>query len=152
MIRVLFVCHGNICRSPMAECVMQDMLAKRGLAGQFEVASAATSTEEIGNPVHPDILRVLRRQGITGCDHRAVQMTQADYDHYDLIVGMDSANLRNILRITGGDAKGKVCRLLDFTTAKGDIADPWYTGDFDTTFRDVYAGCGALLEALKKQE
>ena len=150
--KILFVCHGNICRSPMAECVLQDMLARRGLAGQFEVASAATSTEEIGNPVHPGTLRVLRRQGITGCDHRAVQMTQADYDHYDLIVGMDSANLRNILRITGGDAKGKVCRLLDFITAKGDIADPWYTGDFDTTFRDVYAGCGALLEALKKQE
>ena len=150
--KILFVCHGNICRSPMAECVLQDMLAKRGLARQFEVASAATSTEEIGNPVHHGTLQVLRRQGITGCDHRAVQMTQADYDHYDLIVGMDSANLRNILRITGGDVKGKVCRLLDFTTAPRDIADPWYTGDFDATFRDVHAGCNALLKGLKKRE
>lgn len=151
MIKILFVCHGNICRSPMAECVLQDMLAKNGLAGQIEVSSAATSTEEIGNPVHPGTLRVLRKQGITSCDHRAVQLKQADYTHYDLIVGMDSANLRNILRITGGDVKGKVHRLLDFTNTPGEIADPWYTGDFDATFCDVYAGCLALLERVKKQ-
>ena len=150
MMKILFVCHGNICRSPMAECVMKDLLAKNDLAGQVLVASAATSTEEIGNPVHPGTLRVLRKNKIAQCGHHAVQMTRADYHDYDLIVGMDSANLCNILKITGGDAKGKVCRLLDFTTAPREIADPWYTGDFDTTFRDVYEGCTALLETIKK--
>ena len=149
MVKILFVCHGNICRSPMAEHVMKDMVRKGGLDDRFKIASAATSREEIGNPVYPPARRMLAQHGV-GCDgHHARQMTRADYDSYDLIIGMDRANLRNILRITGGDPQNKVSMLLDHTGRAGqEVADPWYTGDFSATWRDVTEGCDALLEAL----
>lgn len=149
MIKVLFVCHGNICRSPMAEFVMKDMVAKAGLSKDFEIASAATSTEEIGNPVHPGTRRKLAQYGISTAGKYARQMTKADYDHYDYLVGMDSWNIKNMLRMTGNDPKGKVYKLLSFAGKKGDIADPWYTGNFDETYRDVVEGCEALLRQLE---
>ena len=150
MTRVLFVCHGNICRSPMAEFVMKDMVHKRGLDDRFEIASAATSWEEIGNPVYPPARRKLAQHGISCGGHHARQMTREDYDRYDHIIGMDHANIRNILRITGGDPEGKVSLLLDHTARAGqEVADPWYTGDFDETWQDVSAGCAGLLEEMK---
>lgn len=149
MIRILFVCHGNICRSTMAEFVLKDMVAKRGLAGQFLIESAATSTEEIGNPVHCGTRQVLSRHGIGGFEgKRARQLRRADYDNFDFIIGMDDANVRNILRMLGGDPEGKVHKLLDFAGQNRSIADPWYTGDFDTTYEDVLDGCEALLRYL----
>ena len=148
MTKVLFVCHGNICRSPMAEFVMKDMVTKAGLEGQFRIASAATSTEEIGNPVYPPARRKLAEHGI-GCDgHAARQLTSRDYGDYDLLIGMDQANLRNMRRICGGDPAGKLHLLLDYTDHPGDVADPWYTGDFEATWRDVQAGCRGLLDRL----
>lgn len=141
----MFVCHGNICRSPMAEYVMKAMVAEAGRADEFEIASAATSTEEIGNGVYPPVRRLLAAAGIDSAAHQARQMTQADYRHYDLIVAMDTQNLANIRRIIGQDTDSKVCRLLDFTPTPGDIADPWYTRDFDLTWRQVNAGCRGLL-------
>lgn len=148
MTKVLFVCHGNICRSPMAEFVMKDMVKKAGLEGQFRISSAATSTEEIGNPVYPPARRKLAEHGI-GCDgHAARQLTSRDYDDYDLLIGMDRANLRNMRRICGGDPAGKLHLLLDYTDHPGDVADPWYTGDFEATWRDVQAGCRGLLDRL----
>ena len=150
MIKILFVCHGNICRSPMAEFVMKDLVEKAGLTGQVSVASAATSTEEIGNGIHSGTMRQLRKVGIHNASHRAVQMKRADYDAYDYIVGMDQWNLRNMNRICGADPAGKIHLLLDFAGG-GDIADPWYTGDFDVTYRDVLAGCEGLLAEIKKQ-
>ena len=150
MIRILFVCHGNICRSPMAELVMKDLVRRRGLAGGYEIASAATSREEIGNPIYPPARRKLAAHGIPLEDHRARQMTPADYDRYDWIVAMDRANLRNIRRIIGGDPHGKVRLLLDFADRPGEeVADPWYTGDFDAAWQDVIRGCGGLLEATR---
>ncbi len=149
MIRILFVCHGNICRSPMAEFVMKDMVRKRGLGDRFEIASASTSREEIGNPVYPPARRKLAEHGISCEGHHARQMTRADYDKYDLIIGMDHANIRNILRITGGDPEGKVSLLLDHTARAGqEVADPWYTGDFDETWDDVTEGSEALLTEI----
>lgn len=145
MIKILFVCHGNICRSPMCEMVMKYLTRERD---DIYVASAATSTEEIGNGIHYGTVRILQKKRIPNHGHRAVQMTRSDYAEYDYIIGMDSWNIRNILRITGGDPKGKVYKLLDFTERGGDIADPWYTGDFDTTYHDVYEGCTALLKQL----
>ena len=151
MIKILFVCHGNICRSPMAEMVMKDMVEKAGIAGEFEIASAATSTEEIGNPVYPPARAELARHGIK-CEKRgARQITRSDYAHYDLLLGMDSANIRNMLRITGGDSEGKISRLLDHTHRPGDVADPWYTGDFAATWRDVSEGCTQLLRELRQR-
>ena len=150
MIHILFVCHGNICRSPMAELVMKDLVRRRGLAGGYEIASAATSREEIGNPIYPPARRKLAAHGIPLEDHRARQMTPADYDRYDWIVAMDRANLRNIRRIIGGDPHGKVRLLLDFADRPGEeVADPWYTGDFDAAWQDVIRGCGGLLEATR---
>ena len=150
MIRILFVCHGNICRSPMAELVMKDLVRHRGLAGGYEIASAATSREEISNPIYPPARRKLAAHGIPLEDHRARQMTPADYDRYDWIVAMDRANLRNIRRIIGGDPHGKVRLLLDFADRPGEeVADPWYTGDFDAAWQDVIRGCGGLLEATR---
>lgn len=147
MIKILFVCHGNICRSPMAEFVMRDMIKKCGLDGKIVTASAATSTEEIGNPVHSGTRRKLREHGISIDGKYAVQLTKSDYDKYDYLIGMDSANIRNMKRITGGDEK--IVRLLDLTDEPRDVADPWYTGDFDTTYNDVVKGCKVLLEKLE---
>lgn len=145
MTRILFVCHGNICRSPMAEFVMKDLVRRAGLAAEFEIASAATSTEETGNPVYPPARRKLAEHGIGCAGKTARQLRPEDYERYDFLVGMDSANLRNMRRICGGDPDGKLSLLLDFTKRPGDVADPWYTGDFDATWRDVLAGCEGLL-------
>ena len=150
MIKILFVCHGNICRSPMAEFVMKDLVKKAGLEKEFFIASAATSTEEIGNPVYPPARRRLAQAGIS-CDGKyAVQLTKKDYEKYDYIIGMEQVNIRNIMRIVGDDPQKKVYRLLDFTGQPGDIADPWYSGDFDTTYEQVLAGCEGLLKELRK--
>ena len=150
MIRILFVCHGNICRSPMAEYVMKDLVRKAGLEGRFVIDSAATSTEEIGNGVYPPARRKLQKHGIACAGHAARQLKKADYSRFDLLIGMDRANLRNMLRICGGDPEGKISLLLDHTSRKGEVADPWYTGDFEATWQDVLEGCGALLEQLKE--
>lgn len=145
MIKILFICYGNICRSPMAEFVLKHMAQGRD---DLYIASAATSTEEIGNGVHYGTANILKQKGIPNPGHHAVQMTRADYDKYDYIIGMDEWNIKSILRITGGDPEGKVHKLLDFTNRGGDIADPWYTHDFETTYRDVYEGCEALMREL----
>ena len=144
MVKILFVCHGNICRSPMAEFVMKDMVKKEGLEQYFEIASAATSTEELGNPVHRGTRTKLAQVGISCAGKTARQMNRRDYDHYDIIIGMDRYNMRNMQRITGGDPDGKMRMLLPH-----DVADPWYTGNFDETYRDVSEGCTRLLEELK---
>ncbi len=148
MTNILFICHGNICRSPMAEFVMKDLTAKSGLSAQFHIASAATSREEIGNPVYPPARRKLAEHGVACGGHAARQLTAQDYREYDLLIGMDQANLRNMKRICGGDPEGKLHLLLDYTSRPGDVADPWYTGDFDATWRDVLAGCQGLLRSL----
>ena len=149
MTKILFICHGNICRSPMAEFVMKDLVKKAGLESQFHIASAATSTEEIGNPVYPPARRKLAEHGIGCAGKTARQLTRADYGQYDLLIGMDSANLRNMRRICGGDPDGKIHLLMDYTGRPGEVADPWYTGDFEATWRDVLEGCGELLEQYK---
>ncbi len=149
MKKILFICHGNICRSPMAEFVMKDLVKKAGLASQFHIASAATSREEIGNPVYPPARRKLVEHGISCEGHAARQLTSRDYDEYDLLIGMDEANLRNMHRICGGDRSGKMSLLMDHTTRSGSVADPWYTGDFEATWRDVLEGCRGLLDELR---
>ena len=149
MVKILFICHGNICRSPMAEFVMKDMAAKAGMAERFEIASAATSTEEIGNPVYPPARRKLAEHGIGCAGKTARQMTRRDYEYYDHLIAMDRSNLRNMQRFVGSDPAGKVSLLMDHTARPSDVADPWYTGDFDATWRDVTEGCAALLEELK---
>ena len=147
MKKILFVCHGNICRSPMAEFVLKDMVKKRGLEGRYQIASAATSREEIGNPVYPPARRKLAEHGIVCAGHQARQMTRSDYDDYDWIVCMDRANVRNASRIAGGDPRNKIRLLLDFTERSGqEVADPWYTGDFEATWQDVLQGCEGLIE------
>ena len=149
MHKILFICHGNICRSPMAEFLLKDIVNKRGLADAFEIASAATSREEIGNPVHYGTRNKLAQFGISVAGKHAVQVTKRDYEHYDLLLVMDSNNIRNLRRVLGEDTQNKVHLLLDYTERKGEsIADPWYTGDFDATWRDVDAGCRGLLAAL----
>ena len=148
MTNVLFVCHGNICRSPMAEFVMKDLVARAGVADDFFIASAATSTEEIGNPVYPPARRELARHGIDCAGKRAVQLRKGDYAKYDHLLGADSRNITNMLRIVGRDPAHKICRLLDFTDHPRDIADPWYTGDFQRTWDDVVEGCTAFLAHL----
>lgn len=151
MHKLLFICHGNICRSPMAEFVMKHIVEEHGLSDQFEIASAATSTEEIGNPVYPPARRKLAEHGIR-CDGKtARQMTRADYRHYDLIIAMDHNNLRNLKRLIGDDIDGKISLLMDYTDRPGDVADPWYTGDFEATWRDVWDGCNALLSAYGEE-
>ena len=152
MIKVLFICHGNICRSPMAEFVLKDMVSGAGLADRFYIASAATSTEEIwngvGNPVYPPAREELVRHGI-GCEgKRAVQLTRDDYDKYDYLIGMDSANIRNMHRMLGGDPEGKIHMMLDYTDRPGDVADPWYTDNFDATWKDCTDGCRGLLKSI----
>ena len=151
MTKILFVCHGNICRSPMAEFVMKDLVKKAGLESEFEIASAATSTEEIGNPVYPPARRMLSAHGIDCSGKIARQMTKADYAHYDLLIGMDRANFRNMNRICGGDPDGKIHLLLNFTERGGEVADPWYTGNFDATWRDAQDGCRGLLRYLMEK-
>ena len=148
MIKVLFICHGNICRSPMAEFVLKDMVHKRGLDDAFYIASAATSNEETGNPVHPGTRNKLRQHGISTEGKYAVTLKRSDYQKYDYIIGMEAYNIRNIMRIIGSDPDHKVCRLLDITNHPGDIADPWYTGNFDATYDDIYKGCLAFLEKV----
>ena len=147
-ISILMVCHGNICRSSMAEFVLKDMVKKAGLADQFEIASAATSTEEIGNPVHWGTRERLAREGIRTKGKTAVQLKKSDYNKYDYLIGMDERNIRNMLRMLGGDPDGKVFKLLSFTGSGRAVADPWYTGDFEATYEDVTAGCKALLDYL----
>ena len=146
--KVLFVCHGNICRSTMTQYVMQDLVEKNSLAEEFAIDSAATSTEEIGNPVDPRTRRKLQQEGIRCGNHRARQMTRADYEYFDYLIGMDHNNLRNMKRILKDDPLGKVSLLLDWTERPRDIADPWYSGNFDLTYEDVTEGCEALLKKL----
>ena len=146
MKKILFICHGNICRSPMAEFVMKDLVQKAGLASQFHIESAATSREEIGNSVYPPARRKLAEHGISCNGHAARQLTRQDYADYDFLIGMDSANLRDMHCICGGDPDGKISLLLDHTARPGNVADPWYTEDFEATRRDVLEGCQGLLK------
>lgn len=148
VIKVLFVCLGNICRSPMAEFVFKDMVKRRGVSEWFHIASAATSTDEIGNVVHHGTRKILNGLGISTEGKRAVQMTKGDYREYDYIIAMDQRNIAGINRIIGSDAQRKVQRLMDLTARGGDIADPWYTGDFEQTYADIYEGCEALLRLI----
>ena len=150
MTKILFVCHGNICRSTMAEYVMKDLVKKAGLEGEFYIDSAATSREEIGNGVHHGTKRKLAQMGVPCGNHRARQMTRDDYDKFDLLIGMDNANIRNMKRIADGDDEGKIRMMLDYTNRPGEVADPWYTGNFDETWDDVLEGCTGLLERLRE--
>jgi len=148
-IKILFICHGNICRSPMAEFVMKDMVEKAGCGERYFIASAATSTEELGNSVYPPARRKLAEHGIGCAGHAARQLCRADYDRFDLIIGMDNENLREIRRICGRDDGKKVYLLTEFAGRGGEVADPWYTGDFEATWQDVTAGCRGLLTRLE---
>ena len=152
MIKILFVCHGNICRSPIAEFVMKDLITKSNLSDSLHIASAATSSEEIwngiGSPVYPPAKAKLAQHGISCEGKRAVQLTRADYGRYDYLIGMDSANIRNMHRMLGGDPEGKIYKLLSFAGSDRDIADPWYTGNFDAAYEDILEGCQALLNQL----
>ncbi|MBM6897975.1 low molecular weight phosphotyrosine protein phosphatase [Pseudoflavonifractor capillosus] len=150
MIKILFICHGNICRSPMAEFIMKDLVKKACLEQGFQIESAATSAEEIGNPVYPPARRKLAEHGIDCSGKTARQLRNSDYEKYDLLIGMEHANLQNMYRICGGDFSNKMHLLMDFTDHPGEVADPWYTGDFDTTWRDVTDGCHALLHHIQK--
>lgn len=152
MIKILFLCHGNICRSTMAEMVFKHLVRQEYLSDLFYINSAATSREEIGNGVHYGTRRKLSQEGIFCEDHRAIQMTKRDYEKYDYLIGMDSNNMRNMQRIIGGDPQNKMYKLLDFTNRKGEnIADPWYTGNFDATYKDVKEGCEGLLKHIKEK-
>lgn len=148
MVKILFVCHGNICRSPMAEFVLRDMVKKDGIADRFEIASCATSAEALGETVYPPAKRKLAEHGISCMGKTARQMTKSDYGYYDYIIAMDRLNLRNMTRFVGDDPKGKVSLLMDYTNCPGDVADPWYTGDFDKTWEDVTMGCRGLLNKI----
>lgn len=148
MHKILFICHGNICRSTMAQFVFADMIKRRRVDHLFIVDSAATSREEIGNPPHHGTVRKCREKGVPVLTHYATQMTKQDYDHYDYLIGMDSWNIRNMMRILGQDPAGKVHKLLEFAGSDADIADPWYTGDFEATYQDVVRGCEALLNEI----
>lgn len=159
MIKVLFVCHGNICRSTMAQSVFAHLAAEANLADYFEIDSAATSREEIGNTPHYGTVRKLREENVPLIPHRARQMTRNDYLYYDYLIGMDTANIRNMIRIAGGeDSQGKIYKMLSFAgyehthrlSEAGDVADPWYTGDFEATYRDVKNGCEGLLAYIKE--
>ena len=151
MKRILFICHGNICRSPMAEFVMKDIVAKAGRSAEFHIESAATSTEEIGNGVYPPARRKLAENGISCAGKTARQITRKDYQQYDLLIGMDDWNMRNMTRMLGPDTEGKLYKLMNFTSRPGDVADPWYTGDFEATWRDVTEGCNALLKWIDNE-
>lgn len=149
MIKILFICHGNICRSPMAEFVMKDLVKQAGLSDRFEIASAATSTEELGNPVYPPARRELQAHGISCAGKTARQITKRDYDYYDYLIAMDQNNLRNMRPFFGTDPEKKISLLLDHAGIHRDVADPWYTGDFTATWDDVQVGCQALLRELQ---
>ena len=151
MFKILFVCHGNICRSPMAEFVMKDLIEKAGLSDQFYVESAATSTEEIGNEIYPPAKQKLAEHNISCKGKTARQLTRRDYQRFDLLIGMDTWNIRNITRMCGGDPDGKIRMLMDYTNRPGDVADPWYTGDFEATWQDVLLGCQCLLDNLQQR-
>ena len=148
MIKILFICHGNICRSPMAEFIMKDLVKQAGKDREFTIASAATSQEELGNPVYPPVRRILRQHGIDCSGKTARQITPEDYTRFDLLIGMDHANLRNMQRFFQGDPDQKLHLLLEYTNRPGEVADPWYSGDFDAAWRDIYAGCQGLLVQL----
>ena len=150
-IKILFVCHGNICRSPMAEFIMKDMVKKARLEDRFEIASAATSFEEIGNPVYPPARRELQKHGISCAGHAARHMERSDYDYYDYLVGMDQYNLRNMARICGGDPKGKLHMLMAFTGSDAIVDDPWYTGRFGEVYDQIVAGCAAMMEEIRRK-
>ena len=150
MHKILFVCLGNICRSPMAEYVMKDLVKKAGCADAFEIASAATSDEEHGNPVYPPARRMLARHGIECAGHAARQITRRDFSYYDFIICMDESNLRNLKWMGGSDCPEKLHMLLDFTSHPGNVADPWYTGNFEVTWQDVLDGCTGLLHWLEQ--
>ena len=152
MVKILFVCLGNICRSPMAEYIMKDLVKKAGLDNRFVIASAATSREEIGNPVYPPARRKLAEHGI-GCDgHAARQMVSSDYERFDLLIGMDHANIRNMQRICGGDTEGKIHLLMEYAGKPGkEVSDPWYTDDFETAWKDILAGCQGLFRSLQEK-
>ena len=150
MKKILFVCHGNICRSPMAEFVMKDLVRKEKLEWKYEIASAATSSEELGNPVYPPARRKMAEHGISCAGKTARRLTRDDYHEYDLLIGMDHMNFRNMHRICGEDTEGKIHLLMDYTSRPGEVADPWYTGDFEETWQDVCEGCRGLLDALEK--
>ena len=150
--RILFICHGNICRSTMAESVFTHMVRERGIEDMFEINSAATSREEIGNTPHYGTVGKLRQVGIPLVPHRAIQMTKEDYQYYDYLIGMDSANIRNMNRIAGGDPEEKIYKLLTFAGSSRDVADPWYTGDFDATYRDVVEGLEGFLDSIMKRK
>lgn len=153
MYKIMFVCHGNICRSPMAEFIFKRMISEQGLEWKYEVSSSATSTEEIwggvGNPVYPPARAELKKHGIDCGGKRAVQLKKSDYDKYDLLICMDSRNIINAKRIIGDDPENKLRKLMDYTSRGGDVADPWYTDRFDVTYRDITEGCTALLEELE---
>ena len=151
MIKIMFVCHGNICRSTMAEFVMKDMINKAGLSDKVYIASSATSREEIGNPVHHGTRKRLAKEGISVDGKYARQITKSDYENFDYILAMEEYNIRNIMRIIGSDPDGKVKKLLDFGENPRDIADPWYTGNFDITYNDIVEGCEGFLEYLKDE-
>ena len=151
MIKVLFVCHGNICRSTLAQSMFQDMVNKRGLSDRFYIDSAATSTEEIGNGPHYGTVSKLREVGIPLVPHRARQMTRADYQNFDYLIGMDSYNIRNMTRIAGGDPDGKIYLMLSFAGSTRSIADPWYTGNFDETYDDLKEGLDAFIKYLEAE-
>ena len=148
MIKVLFICHGNICRSPLCQSVFQHMVNEKGLEDSFIIDSMATSTEEIGNPPHRGTVAKLREVGIPLVQHRTRRITRDDYDRFDYIIGMDEWNMRNLNRMLGGDPEGKLFKLLSFAGSDRDIADPWYTGDFDATYEDVAEGCEAFLKYI----
>ena len=150
MIKILFICHGNICRSTMSQFVFQDMVNKKGLTDHFYINSAATSREEIGNGPHYGTVNKMKQVGIPVLLHRAVQMTKKDYREYDYLIGMDTWNIRNMNRIVGADPDHKIHKLLEYTNRGGDIADPWYTGNFDETYDDVLEGCRGLLQYIRE--
>ena len=151
--KIMFVCHGNICRSPMAECIMRHLLEEAGLDDEVTVASSATSTEEIwngvGNPIYPPAAAELLRHGIDVPDREAVQLQKSDYEKYDLFIGMDSINIRNMKRIFGADPDDKIRKMMSYADSDADVADPWYVGGFDKTYRDILAGCRGLLETVR---
>ncbi len=144
-VRILFVCHGNICRSPMAEFVLKDLAEKRGVADKLHIESAATTNEEIGNPVHPGTIRRLAEEGISCADKHARRITAADYGTFDVIIGMDAENMADMMRAWKRDPAGKVHKMMEFAGVERDVADPWYTGDFDQTYEDIHDGCVGLL-------